>query len=306
MKSSRQYISGSVAKTWNLLFEAICCTRQSSEQMVTRNTVLGTNSSKNQPRSELHPNFYSLGSHNIASMPIDLPITIERGYNDRMNKIQRKVGSIMDNAESLLGSLIQTALQQKRYDDVSFVAAALNQLAKARKRLQLPGIARNLTAQDSSGPDESDTGPVGKDGSLSARTKLVAHGSSGPKPQTLAKSSKYPLFFRDDSRLIKVGCSKKNKDEYVHRVPKDAALAFAEHLDKCVDADSIFEIENLFPISTPSGEQVPSYQIYVVIAWLRDANVIEKKGRDGYVILEKSKLIGGFNELWEALQTRTT
>ena len=212
----------------------------------------------------------------------------------------------MDNAESLLGDVIQTALQQKRYDDVSFVAETLNQLAKVRKRLQLPGIGRNLTAQDSSGPNESDAGPVGKDSSSSARAKLVAHGDRGPKPQKLAESSKYPLFFRDESRLIKVGWSKKNKDEYVHRVPKDATLAFAEHLDKSVDAGSIFEIESLFPISTPSGEQVPSYQIYVVIAWLRDAKVIEKKGRDGYVILEKSKLRGGFNELWEALQTRTT
>ena len=68
----------------------------------------------------------------------------------------------------------------------------------------------------------------------------------------------------------------------------------------------MFDIEDLFPVSTMTGEQVPSYQIYVVVAWLRDADVIERKGRDGYVILEKSKLRGGFNELWETLQTRTT
>ena len=224
-----------------------------------------------------------------------------------MDKIQRKVGSILDSAESSLSDLIQAALRQKRYNDVAFVAKVLNQVAKVRQGLQVPGLLRNPTAGDSSGPKiESDVETVETASSSLDQPKLRAHERGSPKKETYARSSKYPLFFRDNSRLIKVGWSKKNKDEYAHRVPKDVVLAFAEHLDRSVDAGAMFEIESLFPVSTKSGEQVPSYQIYVVVAWLRDADVIEKKGRDGYVILEKSNLRGGFNELWETLQTRTT
>ena len=213
----------------------------------------------------------------------------------------------MGSAESSLSGLIQTALRQKRYDDVAFVAEALNQLAKVRQGLQRPGIPRNPTSRDSSGPEiESDAETVEAISSSPDQPKLRAHERRSPKQGTLAKSSKYPLFFRDDSRLIKVGWSKKNKDEYAHRVPKDVVLAFAEHLDRSVDAGAVFEIESLFPVSTKSGKQAPSYQIYVVVAWFRDADVIDKKGRDGYVVLDKSKLRGGFNELWETLQTRTS
>lgn len=213
----------------------------------------------------------------------------------------------MDSAESSLSGLIQTALRHKRYDDVAFVAEALNQIAKVRQSLQLPGLPGNPTSRDSSGPEiEPDAETVETISSSLDQPKLRAHERRRPKQGTFAKSSKYPLFFRDDSRLIKVGWSKKNKDEYAHRVPKDVVLAFAEHLDRSVDAGAVFEIESLFPVSTKSGKQVPSYQIYVVVAWLRDADVIDKKGRDGYVVLEKSKLRGGFNELWETLQTRTT
>ena len=154
-----------------------------------------------------------------------------------MDKIQRKVGSIMDGAESSLSDLIQAALRQKKYDDVALVAEVLNQVAKVRQGLQLPGLLRNPTAQESSRPEfESDVETVETTSSSPGRPKLRMHESGSPRQEAHARSSKYPLFFRDDSRLIKIGWSKKNKDEYIHRVPKDAVFAFAEHLDRSIDA----------------------------------------------------------------------
>jgi len=224
-----------------------------------------------------------------------------------MEKIQRKVGGIMDSAESSLSNLIQTALRHKKYDDVAFVAEALNQVAKIRQGLQVPGLLHNPTVRDASRLKiESDADIVETASSSLNQPKARANERGGLKRGTYTKYSKYPLFFRDDNRLIKVGWSKKNQDEYAHRVPKDVVLAFAEHLHRSVDAGALFEMESLFPVPTKSGKQVPSYQIYVVAAWLRGADVIKKKGRDGYVITEKSKLREGFNELWETLRTRTT
>ena len=72
-----------------------------------------------------------------------------------------------------------------------------------------------------------------------------------------------------------------------------------------MDEAKVFDIEGLLPVQDGAGEDIPGYQIYVVIAWLREAGVIEKKGRDGYVIRDKSVLSGELNDLWESLRARS-
>ena len=213
----------------------------------------------------------------------------------------------MDSAESSLSDLLQTALRQNKYDDVAFVAEALSHVTKVRQGLQLPRFRPTSTGQNSRVPkNESESATDEKSSSPPAKSKLRAKASGDPARSTNTPASKYPLFLKDDSRLIKVGWSRKKKDEYMHRVPKEVVFAFVEHLEKSVGSESLFEIESLFPVSTAPGEEIPGYQIYVIVAWLREAGVIEKKGRDGYIIQEKSKLRGEFNELWDSLQTRTT
>lgn len=221
-----------------------------------------------------------------------------------MDTIQRQVADILDRAESSLSDLVHNALLQKNYEDVAFVAEALSRMTQVRQELQLPELRLSSRGQSLVVPISDSGHGTGEVSSLSAiksRSRPKAIGDSGHS--TRAKASKYPLFLRDDSRLIKVGWSKKKNDEYMHRVPEGVVLAFAKHLERSVGVGSLFEIESLFPVLTASGEEVPGYQIYVIVAWLREAGVIERKGRDGYVIQDKSKLRGNFHELWESIQT---
>ncbi len=220
-----------------------------------------------------------------------------------MPTIQRKIESVLDSAESSLGDLVQSALRQKSYDDIGRLVEALAHLEKVRQALNLPQSKRASIGQDMKvSKRASEVAIEKKSGSPLPDTKLKIEARRGRKQENEQSATNYPKFLKDESRLIKVGWSRKKKAEYMHRVPKEAIYIFAEHLEKNVGAQSLFEIENLFPILAASGEEIPGYQIYVIIAWLRTVGTIVKKGRDGYIIQKNTGLRGEINELWTNLQ----
>jgi hypothetical protein len=100
--------------------------------------------------------------------------------------------------------------------------------------------------------------------------------------------------------------SKKSKKEYEHRVPKEIVLTFVRHLGQTIPAGTVFDVEGLLPVQDLSGDEIPAYQVYVTLAWLRDAGVVEKKGRDGYVLREGSVVNGGIEDLWQSLPARSS
>lgn len=221
-----------------------------------------------------------------------------------MATIQRKIGSVLDHAESSLNDLVESALRQKRYDDITRLVEALAHLEKVRQALDLPQSKRNPVDQGLQASNPELRGTNEKKSSLPL-TKLQTDASRSQRQKTEKHAAMYPMFLKDENRLIKVGWSKKRKAEYTHRVPTEAILALAEHLERNIVAQSLFEIENLFPILTDSGEEIPGYQVYVIMAWLRTTGIIEKRGRDGYIIQNNTGLRGKFNELWNTLQQYT-
>ena len=232
-----------------------------------------------------------------------LPIPMLCQYYIYIGTIQAQARNILDSAESSLNDLVHSALRQKRYEEVALVAEALSKVTEVRARLQFAEHDRGSSGETLFEPG-SDVSPCGEtltsSPSVWSSSRAEATGGSGPVAKV--KAAKYPRFLRDGTRLIKVGWSKKKKGEYLHRVPKEVVFTVVEHLERNVRAESLFEIENLCPILTDSGEEVPSYQIYVIVAWLRQAGVIEKKGRDGYIVHNTSRIKGDFNEHWDSIQ----
>jgi hypothetical protein len=99
------------------------------------------------------------------------------------------------------------------------------------------------------------------------------------------KKAGYPRFVREGDRLVKVGWSKKNKSEYEHRAPRSAVVAFATHLCSNVEVGGTFTVEDLLPVPDPAHDgELPAYQVYMVLAWLRTTGAVEKRGRQGYVL----------------------
>ena len=118
------------------------------------------------------------------------------------------------------------------------------------------------------------------------------------------KKAGYPRYERSGDKLVKVGWSKKHKDQYEHRAPRAAVIAVARQLSGQVKANEVFEVPDILPVADPSGGEVPSYQVYLVLGWLRDAGAIEKKGRDGYVLRDGSIGGEGLDRLWGSLKVQ--
>lgn len=123
--------------------------------------------------------------------------------------------------------------------------------------------------------------------------------SKGPKGD-------YPRFERDGDRLVKIGWSKKNKEAYEHRAPREAVDAFVRHLASHVAPGKVFAMEDVMPVPDPgTGVDLPAYQAYLVLAWLRHVGAVEKKGKDGYV-LRNGMLTGGkFEVFWSDITPRS-
>lgn len=210
------------------------------------------------------------------------------------------------NAEASLRDLISTALANQRYGEVKELADLANGIAQliSCNDIQLSVSTPTTVSQPPSSEYKLTKGePEPEPETRNLDLPPVQRSPTKRKDRTRPKAG-YPKFMKDENRLVKVGWSKKNKAEYEHRVPREAVQGFLRHLDLTVEAAKLFEVESLFPVLDISGVEIPGYQVYVVVAWLREAGVIEKKGRDGYLIRDKT-ILGETNELWNGLRSRS-
>src|SRR5689334_4308257 len=105
--------------------------------------------------------------------------------------------TVLVEAEGALRTLMEEGIRQHRYAEVGEIAGLANGLS----RLLLGGMAAAQTEsiQPASSPE---------------RTDLPA-----PEPSRTTKGKargEFPRFEREGDKLIKVGWSKKNRDQYEH------------------------------------------------------------------------------------------
>lgn len=198
---------------------------------------------------------------------------------------------VLADAEKSIRDLIQRELRAQRYSEVAElagVADALSQLARGSSRPSVKVRDAALT-------------PASARPSASAATRL----RNGRSPRkTGAVRGEYPRFERDDDKLVKVGWSKKAREEYEHRAPRSAVLAFTQHVGATTAEGRTFVIDELLPVHDAAGEELPSYQVYLALAWLRQAGAVEKKGRDGYVRVADPLDGSVFDTMWDQIPER--
>ena len=101
---------------------------------------------------------------------------------------------------------------------------------------------------------------------------------------------------------MKVGWSKKKGREYEHRAPRDLAMRVASHLLMRTTADELFTTEDILPVIDPnSGHEIPAYQVYLVLGWLRASELIERHGRDGYRHPARELSEDELERIWDSL-----
>jgi hypothetical protein len=179
----------------------------------------------------------------------------------------------IDAAEKQLRELIARAAADGDYGVISQLVEAAEGLRRTTKLLER---AEPVGPEQPARPAEVDAPPV--------------QAASAPAVETVRKTTReYPRFERQGDRLIKVGWSKKDRAEYEHRTDKHIASAVSLYLAE-VPKEKTFRMDDLLPIEI-DGSDVPLYQAYLVLAWLRDRGLIGKQGKDGY-----QWLVGDFDE----------
>jgi hypothetical protein len=100
------------------------------------------------------------------------------------------------------------------------------------------------------------------------------------------RASAYPKFMVRNESLYRVGWSKKRREEYHHRVPRrvfDGTVEAMAGLSALgggpFTAEQVIERAN-----AAAREAYPTYQVYVVVGFLRARGCVEQLGREGYEI----------------------
>ena len=107
----------------------------------------------------------------------------------------------------------------------------------------------------------------------------------------------YPRFVRTEDALAKIGWSKADRSEYQHKAPATILPVLVGALATRAKGGRVFPLEKLLPLRTAEGE-VPGYQVYVWLAWLRTAGLVQQRGRQGYTVENPAGLADAANELW--------
>jgi len=122
----------------------------------------------------------------------------------------------------------------------------------------------------------------------------------GSRSRRAVKETKLPRFEVRNATLYRIGWSKKKSEQYEHKVPHDIVSDVVSAMASLVQSGpgpfTADQIANR--AEQVSGTSVPSYQIYVVIGWVRAHDLIEQVGRDGYQM--PNNLLAAFDDLWKS------
>jgi len=186
-----------------------------------------------------------------------------------------------------LRDLMRQALEQHRYRDLGELAPLADTLADLVRRA------------------ESDAELVVVASTRSTSSLTPAPRAIPPKPTSRPNmADEYPRFERDRDKLVKIAWSKKDKREYEHRAPRDAVLRIAERLSSEVRPGTAFSMDQFVPFKDDVGNDIPSYQAYLALAWFRSLGSVEQRGKEGYAISDGELSAKRVEQAWNVLQSR--
>lgn len=115
----------------------------------------------------------------------------------------------------------------------------------------------------------------------------------------------YPRFEVCDGELVKIGWSRSEKSEYRHKAPKSAVdLLVATVLELSERMGGRFRSDQLFPVISPlDGSDLPNYQAYLILRWLRAIRLVRSSGRSAYVVPRVQSFPDEVNRAWKELSS---
>jgi hypothetical protein len=179
-----------------------------------------------------------------------------------MRNMTEKIEAVLTKAENELQEIIVEAAKAGDYRGVDAGRAAAVEICNLKARILKPSSKSDLKSESNVSRDKK-----------KVATKRHSRG-------------KYPKFEVKNDTLVRIGWSKKERREYTHKVPKRVFYETVEVMSRLAQGGTgPFLAENIIEqVNNAKSETIPSYQIYVVIGFLRKLNCIKQIGREGYDI----------------------
>jgi hypothetical protein len=208
---------------------------------------------------------------------------------------------LLQNTEVELRRLLSEAAAAGDYESVMVLTRWASQVAQL--------YSRREKSPDTMVPSHA---AAEQEGEVARRARRVRRTSKRRPIKTKQKckrrngaSNGYPKFFRRGEEIIKVGWSKRSKSEYQHKAPQKVISLLTAAIAARATTGSLVAANELIPLRDPSdGEDIPDYQVYVCLAWLRHEALIEQEGRQGYLISDPSSLEKRADERWGVVPSK--
>lgn len=197
------------------------------------------------------------------------------------------VTAVLLEAEKSLATIASEVVKAGNYDRATAVLGIASQIAVIARGFDADPRATSIVSVR---PEKS---PENLDEVLAQTRK-----------RKIGKRSAYPKFYRDGNALLKVGFSKKS-GEYEHKAPSRVLFALAETVARAGAKGGRFTMDEVLPlVSADLGGNVPVYQPYVCLSWLRDLGFVVQHGRQGYSAKLPPQIPSQVREHWEQLPSR--
>ena len=204
-----------------------------------------------------------------------------------MNDIPKKIETVLTKTEEEIRKLIGEAGLAGDYEAVDLSRVAASRIREVRDSL--------CNATSSNNGDGTQLEPVSSARPARGRTR-----TKKTRKRSGRSAGEYPKFFTRNGALCKVGWSKKAKSEYVHKVPKDAFDRTVTAITSLsTSSKNPFTAEQLVEQTERDGEEVPGYQVYVILALLREKQVLHREGREGYRPISPNDLPARSCAVWD-------
>lgn len=200
----------------------------------------------------------------------------------------------LDVTRAVLRSVLAEMVAADAFSEVAAIARAAESLAAITEELR-----------DSATADHTSPGDTWTKGRPSVSLPVARREVTRPIKSattivpTLSQNENFPQYFRVGDRLVKRAWSKKERQPYEHKAPREIIDVLMETIRKRKGTQRPFEAADLMPLHSSSGDEYPSYQSYLGLGWLRHTGAIAK-GREGY-LLRRGWDGSRITEAWEAL-----
>lgn len=217
---------------------------------------------------------------------------------------KEKAVRLIRQLEAKLQGLLGEAANAADYDGVQLVTSLARSAAELAAKVE-QGEAPVAESQPSRGQGTGDC-PVSPDVRTAAepRPRPTKTKRSSQKKRTRRSrrgaNREYPKFFWRGGHLVKVAHSKKT-GHYSHRAPEKALWSVVRAVVGLGAGGKLFTAEAMMETEGADGSEVPTYQAYLVLGWLKHEALIEPEGRQGYRVTTEGPLEGAARKKLAAL-----